>query len=58
MNYGQAEAGVAVLPSKTVRGTKPSIERHKDVLERVLEGNTAIAAPLNFRRSAELTLAA
>ena len=46
MNYGQVEAGEGVLPSRTVRGRKPSIERHKDVLERVLEGNTPSPAPL------------
>ena len=32
--------------------------RHKDVLERVLAGNTATVAPLNFRRSAKLKQAA
>ena len=35
------------MSSKTVRGRKPSIERHMDVLERVLLLNTAAAAPLH-----------
>ena len=42
---GFAEAGVGVLTTRTVRGTKPSIERHMDVLERVLVGNTPAPAP-------------
>jgi len=47
MNYGKAEGVVGGLPARTVRGRKPSNERHTDVLERVLAGNTATAAPLH-----------
>jgi len=42
------EAGVGGLSAKTVRGRKPSNERHRDVLERVLADNTAAPAPLTW----------
>ena len=54
MHHGKAEAGVGVLTTRTVRGRKPSIERHMDVLERVLVVNTAATAPLNFECRADM----
>ena len=46
MNYLEIEAGVGGLSSRTVRDRMSSIERHMDVLERVLLLNTAAAVPL------------
>ena len=44
-----------VVGSRTVRGRKPSIERHKDVLERVLELTNRPSVPNHARKEIAAT---